>query len=221
MPRHCRRRPADPVALERRDRYRGDGVQPDLVGERAVIGDDAREDILGVADKVHLVDRQRDMADADERHEVAVPTRLRQHTGARIDEDDCRVSGRGTRHHVARILLVAGRVGDDELAALRREIAVGDVDGDPLLALGRQPVDQQGKIDRAALRAEPFRIRLESRELILENHLRFEEQAADQRALAIVDAAASNEAQEALLLETLEILLESRRLGVQKRRHQK
>ena len=41
----------------------------------------------------------------------------------------------GAGRHVAGVLLVARRVGDDEGALLGREIAVGDVDG-ALLALG-------------------------------------------------------------------------------------
>ena len=40
--------------------------QPMLVGEGAVVGDDALEDRLVVADQVHLVDRQHDVADADQ-----------------------------------------------------------------------------------------------------------------------------------------------------------
>ena len=47
-----------------------------------------------------------------------------------------------------------GRVGDDELAPLGREEAVGDVDGDALLALGGEAVHQQREIEVVALRAE-------------------------------------------------------------------
>ena len=36
---------------------------------------------------------------------------------------------------ITRVLLVSGRVGDDELAPLGREEPVGDVDRDALLAL--------------------------------------------------------------------------------------
>ena len=75
--------------------------------------------------------------------------------------------------------------------------------------------------DGATLRAEALRIRLEGGELILEDHFRFIEQAADQRALAVIDAAAGDEAQEALLLEALEILLEAHGLAIRTRRHQK
>jgi len=61
---------------------------------------------------------------------------------ARIQEHDRKIRGRGPGDHVARVLLVAGAVGDDEPPPRRGEVAVGDVDRDPLLALGPQPVGQ-------------------------------------------------------------------------------
>ena len=76
--------------------------------------------------------------------------RLREHALARIDQDHRQVRGRGAGDHVARVLLVAGRVGDDELAPLGGEEAVGDVDGDALLALGGEAVDQQREVELAA-----------------------------------------------------------------------
>ena len=158
----------------------------------------ARTPRSAIADQVHLVDREHDPADAEQRHQVAVPAGLRQHALARIDQDDGQVGGRGAGHHVARVLLVPGRVGDDELAPLGGEEAVGDVDGDALLALGRQPVDQQREIELLALGAEPARVALERRELIVEQRLRFVQQPADQRALAVIDAAAGDEAQQLL-----------------------
>ena len=54
-------------------------------------------------------------------------------------------AGRG-RHHVAGVLLVAGRIADDELAVFGGEVAVRHVDGDALLALGRQAIGQQREI---------------------------------------------------------------------------
>ena len=87
--------------------------------------------------------------------------RLRQHALARIDEDDRELGGRGTGRHVAGILLVAGRVGDDEGAVAGREVAIGDIDGDALLALGGQPVDQQREVEILAVRAELLRIALQ------------------------------------------------------------
>jgi hypothetical protein len=42
---------------------------------------------------------------------------------------------------------VARRVGDDVLARAGREVAVGDVDGDALFALGLQAVGEQRQVD--------------------------------------------------------------------------
>ena len=81
-------------------------------------------------------------------------TGLCQHTLAGIQQDDGQVCRRGTGDHVARVLLVAGRVGNDELALFGREEAVGDIDGDALLALGRQAIDQQRKVQVIALSAD-------------------------------------------------------------------
>jgi hypothetical protein len=123
---------------------------------------------------------------------------LRQHALAHIDQQHRGVRGRGAGHHVARILLVAGRVGDDELALRAREEAVGDVDRDPLLALGRQAVDEQREINGAALRAVACAVGLDRGELVVEDLLALEQQPPDQRRLAVVDAAAGDEAQQVL-----------------------
>ena len=114
-------------------------------------------------------------------HEVRVPPRLRQHALARVDQYHGQIRRRGAGHHVAGVLFVSGRVGDDEFAFLRAEEPVGDVDRNALFALGREPVDQQREIDVLTLRAEFLGIRFEGRELIIEDHLRVVEQPADQR----------------------------------------
>jgi hypothetical protein len=54
---------------------------------------------------------------------------------------------------------VARRVGDDELALRRREIAVRDVDRDALLALGLEAVGQQREVELVADRALVLRAR--------------------------------------------------------------
>ena len=88
---------------------------------------------------------------------------LRKHALARIDEDNRRIRGRGAGHHIARVLCMPRRVGDDVIASWRGEGAVGHVDGDFLRALSRRAVEQK---------------------------------ALDQRALAIVRAAASEDPQQ-------------------------
>ncbi len=167
-------------------------------------------------DEVDLVDREDHVLDAEERRDVRVPPRLHEHALARVDEDDGELGVRGARRHVARVLLVPGRVGDDELALLGREEPVGDVDGDALLALGLEPVDQEREVDVAAGRAVLLRVLLERREVILEEQLGVEEQTADERRLAVVDAAAREKSEQRLVLLAGEIFVERRGLGHQK-----
>jgi hypothetical protein len=97
-------------------------------------------------------------------------------------------------------LLVPRRIGDDELALLAGEETIGDVDRDALLALGRKPVDQQREVDLLALCAVPFAVALERGELVVENLLGLVQQPPDQRRLAVIDAAAGDEAQQLLVL---------------------
>ncbi len=142
---------------------------------------------------------------------------LGQHALAGVDEDDGEIGGRGAGRHVAGVLLMARRVGDDEFALVGGEVAIGDIDGDALLALGRQPVDQQREIEIAALGAELPRIALERRELVVEQQLGFIEQPADQRGLAVIDAAAGDEAQQVLAFLRQQIGFDVGRRGSRRR----
>ena len=121
-------------------------------------------------------------------------TGLGEHALSRIDENYSKLRRRGTRHHVARVLLVPGRIRHDELAPLRAEKAIGDVNRDTLFALCREPIDKQCEIYGLPLRPPLFAIRFERGELIVVHLTGLIEQAADQRALAIVDAATGDEA---------------------------
>src|SRR5258708_36518847 len=57
--------------------------------------------------------------------------------------------GRGcTGRHVARVLLMTRRVGENELAFRRGEIAVGHVDRDALLSFRLQPIGEEREVDR-------------------------------------------------------------------------
>src|SRR5262249_51271114 len=113
----------------------------------------------------------------------------------RVDEDNGQVGGRGARDHVAGVLLVARGVGDDELPPRGGEVAVRDVDRDALLALGPQPVGEQGEVDLAVAVA-PLRRALHRLQLIRGDVLGVVEQAPDRRALAGVAGPRRGEAQE-------------------------
>ncbi len=206
VPRHRVALGRDVVALQRRHRDEGDVAQVELGDEAGVVVLDALEDVARVADEVHLVDGDDDVPDAQERHDERVPAGLGHDAVAGVDEDDGQLARRGAGGHVARVLLVAGRVGDDELAAVGREVAIRDVDGDALLALGLQAVGQQGEVDLAgAGGADLLAVALHGGELVLVDHLGVVQQPADERALAVVDAAAGEEAQELLLLVAGEV----------------
>ena len=161
------------------------------------------------------------MADAEQGADEGVAPRLGEHALARVDENDGEIGGGGAGRHVARVLLMARRVGDDELALVGGEGAVGDVDGDALLALGRKPVDQQREVEIAALRAHLLGVGLKRRELVLEEHLGFVEQSSDERRLAVVDRAAGDEAQQVLVFLGLQIGLDVAAGEFDEARHQK
>lgn len=65
---------------------------------------------------------------------------------AGVDEHDGQLRSRRAGDHVAGVLDVPRRVGDDEFPLGRGEIAVGDVDRDALLTLGAQAVGDQGQV---------------------------------------------------------------------------
>ena len=94
---------------------------------------------------------------------------------AGIDENDGKIAVARAGDEIARVLLVSRSIGDDELAFGRCEVAVCDVDGDALLALGLQSVGQQREID--AFAAAPFVFAFGAFDLIFEMRLVFRQAA--------------------------------------------
>ena len=193
-PRHVRGRRNDVVAGERGQRDRSDIVDVEAARERRELVADRLEGGLPVTDEVHLVHAQHQLRDAEQRGEEGVAPRLLHDARAGVDEDQREIGGGGAGDHVAGVLHVAGRVRDDELPPRRREIAVGDIDGDALLALGAETVRQQCEVDvvEALLAAGA----LDRLELVLEDPFRVVEQPPDQGALPVVDGAGGDEAQQ-------------------------
>ena len=197
------RRLADPddiVAIESRDRDRQPPFDPDALGERPVIGANGRERRLVVIDQVHLGHRQHEVADAHQLRQIGVAPGLGQDALARIDQQHRDIGGGRAGHHVACILLMPRRVRDDEFALVAGEETIRHVDSNALLALGREPVDQQREVDLLALGAVALAIGFERFELVVEDLLGLVQQAPDQRRLAVIDAAAGDEAQQLLAL---------------------
>ncbi|MNP05026.1 hypothetical protein D3C76_969670 [compost metagenome] len=132
----------DVVTGQGRHRDTDDILQAQLPGKGAVVGLDALEHLPGVADHVQLVHRHHHLTDADQRHQVTVTSGLGEQALARIDQQYRDIRGGSAGDHVAGVLLVARSVGDNELALVGGEEAVRHINGDALLALGSQAINQ-------------------------------------------------------------------------------
>ena len=118
-------------------------------------------------------------------------------------------SDRSTRgDHVSCVLLVARRVGDDELSLRRGEVSIGDVDRDPLLPFSFEPVGQKGEIDLVTGVTDRGGVGLERRKGVFVDHLRVVKQTTDERRLAVVDRPAGEKAEQVLALVFGEIGLD-------------
>ena len=194
VPRRARAASGHVIAIARAHRDEERRFHLQFRRHRAEFVADALEHVLPEIHQVHLVHRHRQLAYAQQRGDISMAARLLQHAMTGIQQNH-RQTGRGcSGGHVARVLLVARRVGDDELAARRLEIAVGHVDGNGLLPLGPQPVGDQRQV-------EPFGVAVPTGfahrfELVFVNPARIVEQAADERRFAIVHAAGGGEAQQ-------------------------
>ena len=194
IPRHRVGALDDVVALQRRHGIAVSSCRPSCAVRCASSSRDLVEALLRELDEIHLVDGVDDVRQLEHRGDVGVAARLLDHALARVDEDDRDVGGRGAGDHVARVLHVAGRVGELEATARRHERAVRDVDRDPLLALGPQAVGEKRQVDVVV--AAAARCILDVLELVDEDLLRVVEQPADQCRLAVVDRAGRHEAKQ-------------------------
>ncbi|RMP79927.1 hypothetical protein ALQ16_205500 [Pseudomonas syringae pv. actinidiae] len=185
------------VALERRHRHERHGgrLEGYALGKLQIIRLDRLEYAFVEAVEVHLVDGHNDVLDAQQRGDVAVATGLGLHAVTRIHQNDRQITGRRTGGHVAGVLLMAGRIGDDELALGRGEIAISDIDRDALLPLGLKTIHQQRQIDVITRGAGLFRVTGNGFQVIFVDHLGIVQQTPDQRALAVIDVATGKKAQ--------------------------
>jgi hypothetical protein len=198
VPGHIGRRPGDVVAEARRDRDRHDRGETELAGESTIVARDALEGVARVVHQVDLVHGDDDAANAEQRADQGMAPGLHQHPFAGIDQDDCELRRGGAGRHVAGVMLVSRRVGDDKRPLVGGEEAVSDVDGDALLALRLETVDQQREIDVRAGGAVLGRILDQARELIVENELGIVQQPPDQSRLAVIYRPTGDKAQQVL-----------------------
>src|SRR6516225_9659599 len=131
------------IAEPRRERNRCNKDLAELCSEVRKIPDNIIKTTLLEADEIHLVDGEHDVPNAEQPAEVGMTLGLRQHPFARVDQNDGQLRGRGAGRHIARVLLVPGRVGDDEGTLWRRKKPMRDVNGDALLTLVLETVEKQ------------------------------------------------------------------------------
>ena len=192
--------PGQVVPLCRRHRDDSQGLQLILRRQRPDLALDLPIDRRIIAHQIHLIYREHEVADAHQGADAGVPAGLHQHALGGVDENQGQLRKGGPHRHVAGVLLVPRRVGHDEAAPLGGEVAVGYVDGDALLPLRHQAVQQQGVVQLPVGAAHPG-LHLQRPLLIGEEELGVVEHMADQGGLAVVHAAAGDEFQQALLAQ--------------------
>ena len=142
-------------------------------------------------DAVHLVDHHRDLFDPEQMQQIAVAPGLVAHAFQRVDDQHRAVGLRGAGDHVAQEFRVAGRVDQHHVARAGAEADLRGVDGDALVALGLQRIEQERPFERhAAPRADGF----EHLQLALGQAAGFVQQSPDQRRLAVIDMADDDDA---------------------------
>ncbi len=165
------------------------------LGKRSVVAHDPLEPVLVESHQVDLVDREHNLPDAHEGTDGGMPSRLGEDALFGIDQDYGGVAAGRAGRHVAGVLFVSRRVGDQEGAARRRKVPPSNVDGDALFALGLEAVEQPRIVDRCAVRAVATRVGRERREMVVEHLAGLGQEAADQGRFAVVDRSAGEEAE--------------------------
>ena len=102
---------------------------------------------LAVIYQVHLVDTHEDVRDLQEGGNEGVTLGLFDHAFACIHEDEGKVGGRSTGNHVAGVLHVSWRICNDEFTLGCSEVAVGNINGDALLAFVFKAVCEEAEVD--------------------------------------------------------------------------
>ena len=93
IPGHVRRAVDDAVAAQRGDRDVQAVVDAELFQKRRKILDDLLESLLVVVDEVHLVDRDDDVRDPQQRADEGVAFGLLDRAPARVEQHDGQVGG--------------------------------------------------------------------------------------------------------------------------------
>jgi hypothetical protein len=123
--------------------------------------------------------------------EIAMAPGLVAHPFQRVDDQKRAVCLRGASDHVAQEFGVAGRVDQYHVAGHRAETDLGGVDGDALVALGLQRVQQERSFER---HPPPSTGRLQHFKLALGQAAGLMQQTPDQSGFSVIDMADNDNA---------------------------
>ena len=183
-------------AIARADRDERVRLHADLREERFVFRNHAVENRRRIVHKVHLVHRDDDLLDAEEREQIPMPPRLLAHPFIRRDQQHRRIRARRTGDHVFQELLMPRRVDDDVRTAGRFELNLCRINRDVLLLLFKERIKKERILK---LHAFFLTRRLDLLHFAIRQRFRVVENTANERGLAVIDVADENDA------ETLEI----------------
>ncbi len=102
--------------------------------------------VLAVVDEIHLVHREHQVPHTEKIGNESMALGLFDDAFAGIDQNNGEVSRGGTCDHIARVLDMAGRVGNDEFPAGSGKVAVGHINRDALLTLGAKAVGEERQV---------------------------------------------------------------------------
>ena len=154
VPRHADALGRDVVPFKGRKRNKANiNVTRQLPGKGEVLFANAIKRLFAKIHQIHFIHRHHQVFNSQQRRDKAMTASLIEHAFARIHQQNRQIAGGSAGGHIAGVLLVPRGVGDNKFAFLGREIAIGDIDGDALLAFSLQAIHQQRQIQFFTLRA--------------------------------------------------------------------
>jgi hypothetical protein len=178
------------VAIEGAHRNRDQLGNSERFGQDQEIAPMLIKNLLREPNQIHFVDRCNHRGNAEQGGNARMAARLVQDAFAGIDQHYRNVRRRGSRGHIARVLLVAWGIGDDEFPFQRGEVPVGHVNRDALFPLGAQSVGELCEIDPG--------VAGDRCNVIVIYVVGVVEESADECRLAVVDAAGRGEPEQFL-----------------------
>ena len=137
----------DIVAMKGGHGNESDILNIEFCSEVCVFLDNSIVGFLTVIYQVHLVDTHEDVWDLQEGSNEGVAFGLFDYAFACIHEDEGKVGGRSTGNHVSGVLYVSWGICNDEFTLWRSEVAVGNINGDALLAFVFKAVCEEAEVD--------------------------------------------------------------------------